>query len=170
MLDLILWFALLSLLSVGGISSIMPEMHRVVVDVEGWITAAEFTQLFAVSQAAPGPNVLIASLIGWKVAGLPGAVAALAAICGPAVVIAYWVGELWDRFRDAPWRITIQRSLLPVIVGLILAGGYVLATPEGLDWRYILIAGSSAATIFLTRLNPLWILAAGGTLGALLFS
>ncbi len=170
MLDLILWFALLSLLSVGGISSIMPEMHRLVVDVEGWITAAEFTQLFAVSQAAPGPNVLIASLIGWKVAGLPGAVAALAAICGPAVVISYWVGELWDRFRDAPWRITIQRSLLPVIVGLILAGGYVLATPEGLDWRYILIAGSSAATIFLTRLNPLWILAAGGTLGALLFS
>lgn len=171
MLDLVLYFALLSLLSVGGISSIMPEMHRIVIEVKGWITAEEFTQLFALSQAAPGPNVLIASLIGWKVAGLPGAVAALAAICGPSAVITYWVGEWWDRFRHAPWRITIERALLPLIVGLVLAGGYVVATPEGLAWRNVLIAGGSAAAVCLTtRLNPLWILAAGGALGALLFS
>ena len=65
MLELFLWFALLSLLSVGGISTILPEMHRIVVEANGWVSAAEFTQLFAVSQAAPGPNVLIASLIGW---------------------------------------------------------------------------------------------------------
>ena len=70
MLELFLYFGLLSLLAVGGISSIMPEMQRIVVEQQQWVSAAEFTQLFAVSQAAPGPNVLICSLIGWKLAGL----------------------------------------------------------------------------------------------------
>ena len=135
MADLFLWFALLSLLAVGGISSIMPEMHRIVVEAQGWMSAPEFTQLFAVSQAVPGPNVLIVSLIGWKVAGLAGALVALAGICLPAAALAWTAGGLWDRFREAPWRALVQRALLPVTSGLVLAGGYVLATPEGLDWR-----------------------------------
>jgi len=168
-LELFLWFALLSLLAVGGISSIMPEMHRIVVEAQGWVSAAEFTQLFAVSQAAPGPNVLIASLIGWKVAGLPGALVALAGICLPAAALAWSVGALWERFREAPWRALIQRALGPVTIGLVLAGGYVLATPEGLDWRNALIACAAAAALCATRLNPLWILAAGGAAGAALY-
>lgn len=169
LLDLVLWFALLSLLSIGGMSSVMPEMQRIVVEHNAWVSAAEFTQFFAVSQAAPGPNVLISSLIGWHVAGLVGSLAALAAMTLPASVLAWYVAGVWDRFRDAPWRATIQRALLPVTVGLVLAGGYVLATPHGLDWKSALIAGASAATLFATRLNPLWILAAGGVLGVLVF-
>jgi chromate transporter len=169
LLSLILWFALLSLLSIGGMSSVMPEMQRIVVEHNGWVTAAEFTQLFAVSQSAPGPNVLISSLIGWHVAGLAGSLAALCAMTVPASVLAWYVSAVWDRFRDAPWRAVIQRALLPVTVGLVLSGGYVLATPHGLDWKSALIAGASAAAIFATRLNPLWILGAGGVLGFLLF-
>lgn len=84
MLAVFLHFALLSLLAVGGVNTIMPEMHRIVVESNGWVSGAEFTQLFALSQAAPGPNVLIVSLIGWKVAGLPGALISLAGICLPA--------------------------------------------------------------------------------------
>ena len=170
MLDLALYFGMLSLLSIGGISSILPEMQRVVVDVKGWVTPAEFTQLFAVSQAAPGPNVLVASLIGWQVAGLGGALVALAAFCGPASVLAWWAGGVWERFRDAPWRNTTQRALLPVTVGLVFAGGYVLATPVGLDWRYAAIATASAAVMYFTKLNPLWNLVAGGMLGGLLLA
>jgi len=169
LLDLVLWFSLMSLLSIGGISSIMPEFQRVVVETNHWVTPAEFTQLFAVSQAAPGPNVLISSLIGWHVAGMAGAVLALLAMTLPASVLAWYVSGVWDRFKDAPWRATIQRALLPVTVGLVLAGGYVLGTPGGLDWNNALIMGASAATVFATRLNPLWILAAGGLFGVLLF-
>ena len=169
MLELLLYFGLLSLLAVGGVNSIMPEMHRIVVETQGWVSAAEFTQLFALSQAAPGPNVLIVSLIGWKVAGFGGALAALAGICLPAAALAWSVGGLWERFRDAPWRALVQRALLPVTTGLVFAGGYVIATPDGLDWRNALIACASAATLVATRLNPLWILAAGGAAGWLLF-
>ena len=165
MLELFLYFGLLSLLAVGGVSSIMPEMQRIVVESRGWVSAPEFTQLFAISQAAPGPNVLIASLIGWKLAGLAGALVALAGICGPAALLAWWVGEVWERFRDAPWRAMVQRALAPVSIGFVIAGGYVLATPEGLGWRNALIAGASAAALCATRVSPLWVLAAGGLAG-----
>jgi chromate transporter len=168
-LELFLYFGLLSLLAVGGVSSIMPEMQRIVVEQRGWVSAPEFTQLFAISQAAPGPNVLIASLIGWKLAGLVGALVALAGICGPAAVLAWWVGDVWERFRDAPWRLLVQRALQPVSVGFVIAGGYVLATPEGFEWRSALIAAGSAGALYATRVSPLWILAFGGASGWLLF-
>jgi len=168
-LQIAFYFALLSLVSVGGIPSVMPEMQRLVVDVQGWMSAAEYTQLFAIAQAAPGPNVLVTALIGWKVAGFVGGMVALGAFCGPAAVLAYSVGGYWDRMRDAPWRKVLQRALVPISVGLIVSGGYVLATPRGLDWQSALIAGAGAAMLYATRLNPLWILSGGGVLGFLLF-
>ena len=163
-----LYFALLSLVSVGGLPSVMPEMQRYVVDVKGWLTPADFIQAFAVGQAAPGPNVLIASLIGWKVAGLRAPSSRSAAMCFPAAVIAWWVAELWDRFKDSPWREAIQRAIAPIVVGMILSGGVVLATPGSPDWRLWLIAGLAAAGMLATKLNPLWFLGAGAVLGALL--
>ena len=169
MLQIALYFALLSLVSVGGIPSVMPEMQRIVVDVQGWMSAAEYTQLFAVAQAAPGPNVLVTALIGWKVAGIAGGAVAFGAFCGPAAALAYWIGGIWDRMRDAPWRKVFQRALVPISVGFIVSGGYVLATPGGLEWRGALIAGAAAAIMVLSRLNPLWILCGGGALGYLLF-
>jgi chromate transporter len=168
LLELALYFMLLSLISVGGMPSVLPELQRYVVDVKGWISPEDFLQIFAVGQAAPGPNVLIASLIGWKIAGLGGALLALAAMCGPAAVIAWWVANLWDRFKDSPWRAAVQRAIAPIVVGLIGAGGFILATPGAPDWRLWLIAAASAAAMLLTRLNPLWFLGVGGVLGALL--
>ncbi|MEO8144762.1 MAG: chromate transporter [Betaproteobacteria bacterium] len=169
MIQIALYFALLSLVSVGGIPSVMPEMQRQLVDVQGLISAAEFTQLFAIAQASPGPNVLVTALIGWKVAGIAGGLIAFGAFCGPAAVLAYCIGGFWDRMRDAPWRKILQLALVPITVGFVLSGGYVLATPQGVTWQSALIAGASAAILYATRLNPLWVLAGGGVLGYLLF-
>jgi chromate transporter len=169
LLELALYFGLLSLISVGGMPAVMPELQRYVVDVKGWLTPGEFLQAFAVGQAAPGPNILIASLIGWKVAGIPGAIVALAAICGPAAVIAWWVAELWERFKDSPWRKAIQKAISPIVVALILSSGVIIATPGAPDWRMWLIAGASAAAMLATKVNPLWMLGGGGVLGVYCF-
>jgi chromate transporter len=170
LLELTLYFMLLSLISVGGMPSVLPELQRYVVDVKSWVTPEEFIQIFAVGQAAPGPNMLISSLVGWKVGGLGGALLALAGMCGPAGVLAWWVSDLWERFKDSPWRIAIQRAIAPIVVGLILSGGYILATPGAPDWRLWAIAAATAAATLLSKMNPLWFLAAGGVLGAILLS
>ena len=159
---------MLSLVSFGGMPAVMPEMQRIVVESQAWATPLEFVQLFAIAQAAPGPNVLIVSLIGWKAAGLAGAVVALVAACAPAGVLAWWIADLWERFKDSPWRAAIQRAIAPLVVGLTLSGGYVLCTPSTPDWRLWAIAAVSGTVMVMTKLNPLWMLAAGGIAGAVL--
>ena len=94
--------ALLSLVAVGGANSVVPDIHRFVVDVEHLMTSDEFARWFALAQAAPGPNVLIVALIGWKVAGVLGAVLALASMCAPSCVMTYVLSQAWDRFRGRP--------------------------------------------------------------------
>jgi chromate transporter len=168
--DLALTFGVLSLVAFGGMPAVMPEMQRLVVDVKGWTTPAEFIQLFAIAQAAPGPNVLIVSLIGWRAADLPGAMVALLAVCAPAAVLAWWVADLWERFKESPWRRAIQKAIAPLVVGLTLSGGYVLCTPATPDWRLWAIAAASAAAMLSLKVNPLWLLAAGGAAGELLLS
>lgn len=169
LLELALYFSLLSLISVGGLSSVLSEVQRIVIDVEGWVTPEQFIQLYAVGQASPGPNILVVSLIGWKAAGLPGALVALVAMCGPAAAISYWVAGLWDRFKGTDWQKAIQRAMVPLVAGLTFSGGFVLATPGNVpDWRLWLIAAASAAGMLLSKVNPLWLLAAGGVLGAVL--
>lgn len=166
LLELALQFLLLSLLSFGGANAIIPEIHLRVVEIEHWLTEADFAQMFALSQAAPGPNVLIVSLVGWKVAGVAGALVAMSAMCVPSSVLTYYVARAWDRFRDAPLRIAIQRALAPVTVGLILASGYVLTRTGGDAWPAYAITGATLVVLLTTRLHPLWLLAAGAALGA----
>jgi chromate transporter len=170
LIELGLYFAVLSLIAFGGMSSVLPEMQRYIVDVKAWTTATDFMQLFAVAQAAPGPNVLMSSLIGFRVAGFSGSIVALLAMCGPAGMLAWWVAELWDRYPHSPWRGVIQRAIAPLVVALIFAGGYVIATPHGFDWRLWLIALGTAAAMTATKLNPLWLIAAGGMAGAILLT
>ena len=168
LLQLAAYFGVLSLLAFGGMPAVMPEMQRIVVESQGWATPLEFVQLFAIAQAAPGPNVLIVSLIGWKVSGLAGALVALFAVCAPAAAISWWVSGLWEKFKDHPWRLAISRAIAPLVVGLILSSGYILAMPAGPDWRTWAIALPACAVFLSTKVNPLWILAVGGAAGALL--
>ena len=170
LLELAFYFGIMSLIAFGGMSAVMPELQRLVVEIKGWASAEEFLQLFAIAQAAPGPNILIASLVGWKVAGLAGSLVALGSICAPAAALTWWVSGLWERFKDSPWRQAIQRAIAPLLVGLILSGGYVIATPGSPDWRLWLIAAAAAAAFYRSRLNPLWILAGGAVLGGVLLS
>ena len=94
----LIWtFGLMSLFAVGGANSAIPEMHRVAVDVNHWMTDKQFADMFAISQLSPGPNVLIVTLIGYSVAGIFGAVAATLAMCGPTAILAWYVSGLLKR-------------------------------------------------------------------------
>jgi chromate transporter len=165
LLSLAGYFALMSLFAIGGANSAVPEMQRLAVEVEGWMTARQFTDIFAIAQVTPGPNVIIVSLIGYQVAGLPGALVTTIAMCGPTCILAFYVGQAWERYGDAPWRIAIQGGLLPISIGLIAASGFVVASAAVPSLLAAGITLVTAVVAYTTRLNPLWIFAAAALLG-----
>ncbi|HEY1504502.1 MAG TPA: chromate transporter [Stellaceae bacterium] len=163
-------FALLSLLSFGGVNVVLPDAHRFVVDTQHWLTDQQFADFFAIAQAAPGPNFLIFALIGWQVAGMLGAITATLAIVVPAGTMAFVVGGLWHRFRNAPWRRATQTGLAPVTIGLVFSSALVLSGAADHDWLTFAVTVVTAVVALGTKLNPLWLFAAAGLLGIVTMS
>jgi chromate transporter len=163
-------FALLSLLSFGGVNVVLPDAHRFVVDTQHWLTDQQFADFFAIAQAAPGPNFLIFALIGWQVAGALGAITATLAIIVPAGTMAFIVGGLWHRFRNAPWRRAMQTGLAPVTIGLVFSSALVLSVAADHDWLTFAVTVVTAVVALGTKLNPLWLFAAAGLLGVITMS
>lgn len=164
---MVLIFSELSLLAVGGIAPVLPEMQRQVVEVHHWTSATEFAALYALAQAAPGPNLLVVTLIGLHVAGLTGAVAATVALIAPSSLLTFGVTALWDRFRDRPWRRRVQAGLTPVTVGLVVAAAVLIALSTTHGTGTAAITVTAAAVLLGTRVHPLLVLGAGAALGAL---
>ena len=165
LLQLTAIIAPLSLVAVGGINVVLPEIHRQAVHGYGWLTDGEFADLFALAQAAPGPSmVLLVSLLGWKAAGWAGTLVALLAICGPSSLLAYAMARVWQRFRDAPWRRPVQAGLAPIAVGLVLASGTILTSAADTTITAYAVTAATAALVLWTRLHPLVPMAAAAAL------
>jgi chromate transporter len=156
----------LSLLAFGGTNSVLPEMQRQVVEVHPWLTAQEFAALFALAQAAPGPNMLVVTLIGWRVAGLAGALITTLGVAGPSSVLTFIGSRLWYRFRDATWRRLVQRGLVPVTAGLVMASAALLIRATSAEWRTATITVAATLLFVFTRLHPLLVLGAAAAIGA----
>ena len=158
-------FLQLSLLSFGGGNSVLPEMQRQFVDVHHWLSAQDFTAMYALAQAAPGPNMMIAPLLGWRVGGLAGAGVVSLCIFGPASILAAVVLRLWNRFQHAAWRPKVQAGLAPVTVGLVGTSAALII--RGADHTWLLAAVTAACALLLmrTRVHPLALLAAGAAIG-----
>jgi chromate transporter len=159
-------FFVIAFLAIGGVNAALPEIHRQVVEVERWMSNSEFAALFAIGNAAPGPNLLIVTLIGWHVAGVAGALVATAAIIGPTSVLVYAVFHLWNRFRHAPWRRPVQNGLSAVTVGLIAASAFLLSAAAYTGLGTLAITAGTALLSCWTRINPLWAFAAAAGIGA----
>jgi chromate transporter len=158
-------FGVMSLFAVGGANSAIPEMHRIAVDVHHWLSDKQFADVFAISQLSPGPNVLIVTLIGYTVAGVGGALVATLAMCVPTATLAYCVSRFLTRSSHSRWPSIIQASLVPLSIGLMAASALVLALTSDRTWAAVLVTAGAAVLATATRLNPLWLLLAGGCVG-----
>lgn len=159
-------FGELSLLAFGGTNALLPEMQRQVVLLHGWLTAQQFAALFALAQAAPGPNMQVVTLIGWRVAGLPGALVCTLSVSTPSSLLAFFGSHMWYRFRNATWRRALQAGLMPVTSGLVMASAAVLIRTTATDWRMAAVVVVTTALFLFTRVHPLLILTAAALLGA----
>jgi chromate transporter len=159
------FFGTLSVLSIGGSNSVVPEMTRHAVGEQHWLTGTAFTDLFAISQVAPGPSNLIVAMIGYKVAGLTGAVVAQVAMLLPAGFLMIVVARIWRATSGLEWHVALERALGPISVGLILASGWIVAESAGFSYRGYAASLLCTLLFWRTRINPLPILAGAGILG-----
>jgi chromate transporter len=164
-LTLLVNFSLISFLAVGGANSVVPEIHRLAVDLHGWVDDRQFSELFAIAQASPGPNVVFVTLLGYHVAGIAGALAATAAIITPTCILTYVVSRLFDRFKDAAWRNVLQTALVSMSIGLIASSTLIVARAADHDWKTMAITAASFAITYWTRVSLLVPLAAAAVLG-----
>ncbi|HEX4511182.1 MAG TPA: chromate transporter [Burkholderiaceae bacterium] len=161
-------FLLLSLLSIGGAIGTAPEMHRYLVEQHHWLTDEQFSASIALAQSAPGPNLLFVAVLGWAVGGALGASVTLAGILLPSTTLALAAARWGHARRDSRGVKTFVNGMAPLTVGLVLSTGWILGLPS---WRNLALVATIAVTVVLclrTRLSPLWLIAGGAIVGALL--
>jgi len=168
LIDLFLHFASLSLLAIGGALATTPEMHRHLVDERGWMSTSQFNDAIAIAQAAPGPNILFVLLLGWQVAGLPGAFATTVGQLLPSSIATLY-GWRWKRaFEGSTAVAAIRLGLSPIAIGLTASAGWVIARgANGTDPALWALTATACAIVVGTRINLLWLIGAGALLGAI---
>lgn len=187
-LALLAQFMFLSLISISGAITTVPDMHRYLVAQQGWLTDAQFTSSVAIAQAAPGPNVLFVALMGWNVGinaaggmeagmrawplGLAGLLVTLIGIMLPSTTLTYFATRWGHRNRERRGVRAFKQGMAPVVIGLLGATAWVLAAGNGAasssaPWHLWLLTAAAAVVVWRTRIHLLWLLGAGALLGAL---
>jgi chromate transporter len=161
----------LSLLAVGGAIAVVPEVYRLAVEVNGWMSPARFAELYAISQFAPGPNAMILALMGWEAVGggaggwLAG-LAAMAAFVGPTSVISVFAFRSWAARISPAKQVLIRTALLPLSVALVASSGVLITLSLGAAPLVLGVVAVVATASALTKAHPLLLMAAGAVAGA----
>ena len=157
---------LLSLLAIGGAITVIPDIHRVMVEQMGLLTDAQFNASIAIAQASPGPNVLFVAVMGYQAAGLLGAGVTLFGIMLPATTLTLLVAR-WGRARR-DWRAVqaFKAGMAPIVIALTFAAGWIL-TAKTPGWQPVLLTGGTVLVAWRTRIHLLALILVGAVLGAL---
>lgn len=177
-LILFLQYAMLSLLSIGGMITTASEMHRFLVDQKHWLIDAQFNASIALAQAAPGPNVLFVAVLGWNVGMNAGgystavfgmAITMIGALL-PSTLLTYFVSRWGHRNRELPAVRAFKQGMGPIVISLLIASGWILASGHSNlaeDWPLWLLSAVTVLVMTMTRIHLLWLLGIGALMGAL---
>jgi chromate transporter len=162
-------FALFSILAVGGGVAVLPEMQALMAERYG-ISGESFVHIYGIGQLAPGPNMLMVLVLGYRIAGFGGALTVLVAFFTPALILSLVGGRLWDRVGETPWRRAVQNALEPVSLGLMISGLYAIAR-EALNGPVSFgLCAVTLALLVATRINPVLIVLAASATGVVLMT
>ncbi len=168
MLDLFFTFLKIGAFTFGGGMVMIPFIEQDAVRTFGWLTQREFVDAIAMGQITPGPIVISSVFIGYKVAGLAGAVLAMGAISLPtffySIAAAYHLHRLKTNLRVR----AILRGVGPAVVGMILAAGFVIAKASVVNIWTSLLALACLVAIVRFKADTSLVIVAAGALGLLL--
>ena len=162
---LFLYFLMLSFIAIGGNASVLPEMHRYVVDVHRYMTSEQFAEMYTLAQVAPGPNIMYIPLVGWHIAGWPGAIVTIVATLLPSATLTVAVAYLYHRHPRAAFGVAIRRGLTPITIGLVIASAWILLPAVNRDWRSYILTTVTVGLVLRTSVSPVWVLAIGAVAG-----
>jgi len=161
-------YLLLSLLSIGGAIGTAPEMHRFLVEQHHWMTNEQFSASVAIAQAAPGPNLLFVAVLGWGLGGFLGMCVTMTGILLPSTTLTLAAARWGEARRSTRGVQAFVMGMAPLTVGLVVSTGYILGMPSyGNPWLVATMV-ATVAVCLRTKLSPLWLIAAGGLVGAFL--
>jgi chromate transporter len=169
LLELLWLFSRTGISAFGGITVTLPEMQRSSVDVNHWLTAGDFANVYALGQLVPGPGTTFVLAIGYRAAGALGALVALVGVYVPAGVIAFVAQSRWEALRNWRWHDAVQSGLMPVTTGLLLAASYALLRTTVHDGVQAAIALIAAAFLLTRRLNPALVVVLAGLAGLAIY-
>jgi chromate transporter len=159
-------FLSLSVFATGGAMALASDMHRYVVDEHAYISHTQFVNSIALAQAAPGPNILFVTVMGWQIAGVPGALATTLGLSMPALIFPFVISRLGRLAQFERLLKALQRGLGPVALGLMASTSFLLvreAPGAGIGAAMI---GAAVLLLTFTKLPPLLLIAAAGAIGA----
>lgn len=156
-----------SALAFGGINALLPVLYDLSVNQEHWLDTQTFADFFAIAQAAPGPNLMTVTLIGWHAGGVLGAIIASVAICWPSSIMVFFLQRYITNLRNPITKQTVQFAASALAVGLVLGSAWSISQQITQSVAALLLTLASIAAIILTRWHPLYLIALGAIMGLL---
>lgn len=167
-------FLSLSLFSIGGGNTLLTEYHHLSVEQYCWLTSSQFSDLYALAEAAPGPSSMLVGLLGMGAAWREGplwalltAIGAEVAILLPSTLLVVAACLSWNRFRHSRWREAFERAMGPITLGVLFAVGVKILRLSDTNAAGLVVSGLVCVLVLTTRLSPLWMMAVAGVLGGL---
>lgn len=150
-------------------NALLPVLLNLAVNQERWIDLQTFSDYFAIAQAAPGPNFMTVTLLGWHIYGVIGALVATLAIAWPSSILIYYLQRLILGIQNPHHKKSIQYAAAALAIGLVLSSALQISLQINQSIAaYVLTLGTIATTLF-TKWHPLYLIAIGALLGVLGF-
>ena len=164
-------FLKIGIFGFGGGYAILALIENEVVDIHGWMTTAEFTDIVAISQATPGPIAInCATYVGYSATdSIIGSAIATFAVCLPSLILASLAARFIYKFRDNKYVDAAFKGLRPAVVGLILAAGLTLINHDNFTDYISVIIFAVVAVCSYFKVNPIFLLMLSGIAGYLIY-
>jgi chromate transporter len=164
-----LTFSGMSLTLFGGGYVIVPAMQTVIVDGFHWLTTKEFADAIAMGQITPGPVIITATFIGFRVAGFLGAIAATLAIFYPPGFVMILLSGFLEKIKDSSVITAIFKGMRPAIIGMIFSAAFTVGKGAEMVLPSALIFLIVLLLLMKFRMNVLYMIPMAGIAGILFF-
>ena len=155
----------------GGGPSVIPLIKKEAVDLHHWMSTDEFTDSLAFGNALPGPIATkMSAYIGFKLAGLPGAVSGVLGMVVPSFILMLALAALFFAIKDDPRAQGALKAVRPVIVALLAYTAYDLFPKSNVTWDFLVLGVVSFALMVFTDVHPALIIAGAAVIGAFAYS